>query len=298
MRGNTTSAVALAVLILCSAGPPAQARSAVEPIVPVPSAGNVSVARLVIQSASTSTQPPRLRITNPSVLPEGAIAVATVVPAGRGRFNATIAVVRPATTTSSGQPSGPSRALIIRAPAGSRLVGSPQWVNDVLYTNRRPRFALSRGGVASVLGGLAFSRLPASALTEDAQLLAFDRPITMAHARVFGLPYVAVSFPARTGSTLTATIGLSGLTQVNAVELRFPAGLTVSSVEGPTGTEGLLVGNAVQLISSGRSFREGVLYTFKLHLSRPPARGEAVTVRASEHYFESALPFSERFVLG
>jgi hypothetical protein len=177
-------------------------------------------------------------------------------------------------------------------------VGGPQWVNDVLYSNRRPRFSLSSGGVTSVLAGQAFSRLPASALTMDAQLLAFDRPITMAHARVFGLQYIAVAFPRRTGTTLTATIGLAALTQVNAVELRFPAGLSVASVEGQTGTEGLLLGNAVQLISSGRSFREGTLYTFTLHLSRPPARGDAVTVRASEHYFESALPFSERFVLG
>jgi hypothetical protein len=300
VRGYTTSVVAIALLVLLGVpGTPAQARGVVEPIVPVPSAGNVSVARLVIQSsANASAQPPRLRIANPSALPAGAFAVATVVRAAAGRFNATIAVVRPTATTAPGQPSGPSRALTIRLAAGSRLVGGPQWVNDVLYTNRRPTFALSSGGVTSVLAGQAFSRLPASALTTDAQLLAFDRPITMAHARVFGLQYVAVAFTRRTGSTLTATIGLAGLTQVNAVELRFPAGLNVASVEGPTGTEGLLLGNAVQLISSGRSFREGALYTFTLHLSRPPTAGNVVTVRASEHYFESALPFSERFVLG
>ena len=300
MRGHTTSVVAIALLVLLGlAGTPAQARGLVEPIVPVPSAGNVAVARLVIQSsANPSSQPPRLRIANPSALPAGALAVTTVARAAAGRFNATIAVVRPAITSAPGQPSGPSRALTIRLPAGSRLVGGPQWVNDVLYTNRRPNFPLLSGGVTSVLAGQAFSRLPASTLTTDAQLLALDRPIAMAHARVFGLQYVAVAFPSRSGTTLTVRIGLAGLTQVNAIELRFPAGLKVTSVEGPVGSEGLLLGNAVQLISSGRSFREGALYTFTLHLSRPPAARDVVTVRASEHYFESALPFSERFMLG
>jgi hypothetical protein len=300
VRGYSSSVVAVALLVLLGlAGSPAEARGVLEPIVPVPSAGNVAVARLAIQSSATaSSQPPRLRIANPSALPAGALAVATVAPAAAGRFNATIAVVRPAAATAPGQPSGPSRALIIQLPAGSRLVSGPQWVNDVLYTNRRPNFPLSSRGVTSVLAGQAFSRLPASTLTTDAQLLALDRPIPMAHARVFGLQYVAVAFPSRAGPRLTVSVGLAGLTQVNGIELRFPAGLNVASVEGPVGTEGLLLGNAVQLISSGRSFREGSLYTFTLHLSRPPAARDVVTVRASEHYFESALPFSERFGLG
>jgi hypothetical protein len=297
MRGYTTSGVGFALLLLCWAGAPAQGRGVVGPIVPVPSSGNVAVARLVIQSSSNAS-PPRLRIANRSSLPSEAFVVATVVGAAApGRFNATIAVVRPATSTSPGAPSGPSLSLNLRLPPGSRLLGGPHWVNDVLYVNRRPAFSLSSGGATSVLGGQTPSRLPASTVTTDAQLLALDRSIPMAHARVLGLQYVSVAFTTTTRTTLTARIGLAGLTQVNAIELRFPTGLTVTAVEGPTGTEGLLLGNAVQLISSGRAFREGLLYTFTLHLSRPPAKGDVVTVRASEHYFESSLPFSERFVL-
>jgi len=298
MSASRTSGAAIA-LLLAWAGASAQARGVVEPVVPVPSSGNVAVARLVLQApAGSAATAPRLAIASRSRLPAEGYAVATVGRAtGPGRFAATVAVVRPASATSPGTPE-PSRSLSLRVPAGWRLVSGPHWVNDVLYVNRRPTFGLLRGGAASVLTGQKPAALPAAAVAADAQLLALDRSIPMSHARVLGLQYVSVAFTKRSGTALTATIGLSGLTQVNAVELRFPTGVTVKGVEGPAGTEGLLLGNAVQLISSGRTFREGALYSFTLQLSRPPARTDAVTVRASEHYFEGVLPFSERFVVG
>ncbi len=298
MRGYRTSGVVIA-LLLSSAGTSAQAREGLEPIVPVPSSGNVAVARLVLQAPAGTAATPQLGIASRSSLPSEGYAVATIGRAtGSGRFAATVAVVRPASTTSPPGTPEPSRSLRLRLPASWRLVSGPHWVNDVLYLNRRPTFGLLRGGTSSVLAGQKPAALSAFAVAADAQLLALDRSIPMAHARVLGLQYVSVAFPKRTGTTLTATIGLSGLTQVNAVELRFPTGVDVRAAAGPTGTEGLLIGNAVQLISSGRSFREGALYTFTLRLSRPPTRGDVVTVRASEHYFEGVLPFSERFVIG
>jgi hypothetical protein len=293
------SGAGVALLLLCWTGAPVQARGVVEPIVPVPSSGNVAVARLVIQSpATTGLKLPQVTLASRSSLPPEAYVVATVRRrAAQGRYVVTVAVVRPATSTSPVPSSGPSRSLILRLPSGFRLA-TAQWVNDVLYTNRRPAFALAAGGTTSVLAGQNPSRLPASAVTRDAQLLAFDRPIPLSHARTFGLQYVSVAFPKRTSTTLTARIGIAGLTQVNSVELRFPTGMKVTRATGPTGTEAISLGSAVQLVASGRSFQEGRPYTFTLDLSRPPAKGEVVTVRASEHYFEGSLPFSERFSLG
>ena len=262
---------------------------------PVPSSGNVAVARLVIQSSGASQSPPRLTVVSRAALPPDAYVVSTVArAAAKGQFLATVAVVRPATSTSP-VPSGPTKSLSLRLPTGFRLVNL-QFANDVLYTNRRPAFAPLSGGTTSVLAGQNPSGLPASAVTKDAQLLAFDRFIPLAHARVLGMQYVSAAFE-RTGTTLTATIGLAGLPQVNAVELGFPAGMKVTQATGLPGTEGLLLGSAVHLVSSRGSFQEGRQYTFTLRLSRPPARGDAVTLRASEHYFEGSLPFAERFVL-
>src|SRR5581483_1062123 len=271
MRGYRTSGVAIA-LLLAWAGASAEARGVVEPVVPVPSSGNVAVARLVLEApAGNAAAAPRIAIASRSRLPAEGYAVATDGrTTGPGRFAATVVVVRPASTTPPATPE-PSRSLSLRLPPGWLLVSGPNWVNDVLYVNRRPTFGLLRGGAASVLTGQKPAALAASAVAADAQLLALDRSIPMSHARVLGLQYVSVAFK-RSGTALTATIGLSGLTQVNAVELRFPTGVTVKGVEGPAGTEGLLVGNAVQLISSGRTFREGALYTFTLQLSRPATK--------------------------
>jgi hypothetical protein len=131
----------------------------------------------------------------------------------------------------------------------------------------------------------------------DAQLLASDRAVLLADMELLGLPFVTVHVPtART--TVPVVVGLSRLNQVNAVQLRFPAGLRVVRAAAPEGASSSIVsGGTVQLLASKTSFREGVPYVFTLNLSRPLKRGETVTVRASTHYFESALPFTERFFL-
>ena len=51
-------------------------------------------------------------------------------------------------------------------------------------------------------------------------------------------------------------------------------------------------------MASTAFFQEGVPYTFNVSFSRPLKRGEHLTLRASTHYFESTLPFTERFFLG
>lgn len=107
-----------------------------------------------------------------------------------------------------------------------------------------------------------------------------------------------MTFQAPAGrARLPVTIGLSHLSQVNAVELRFPGGVTVARAAGPEGTSTVLARGALQLVASTAFFQEGLPYAFTVELSRALRHGEAVEVRASTHYFESALPFSERFVL-
>jgi len=92
-------------------------------------------------------------------------------------------------------------------------------------------------------------------------------------------------------------IGIYQLRQINAVELRFPAGTQVSKVAGPPETDAVLMGGTAQLISSQGFFQDGISYTFRFQLNQAPKRGSSVMLRASTHYFESALPFTERFVL-
>jgi hypothetical protein len=72
----------------------------------------------------------------------------------------------------------------------------------------------------------------------------------------------------------------------------------VTRVTASPGTDGLLVNGAAQLIASQGFFQEGVSYSFTLELSRAPRKGEFASVRASTHYFESSLPFTQRFALG
>jgi hypothetical protein len=128
-------------------------------------------------------------------------------------------------------------------------------------------------------------------------LLAFDRNVPLAEGGLLGMQYVAAQLSHPAPATLVVTIGLSRLTQVNAVELQFPSGMTVARFTGPTGTDVILKGTAVQLISSRGFFQEGVTYRFTLELSRAPRKGEFATLRASEHYFESSLPFKQRLAL-
>lgn len=262
-------------------------------VVPLPSPGNLAVARLTLLSRSSST--PRLTIT-PRTLPAGAYVVSATTRTGSGRYAATVVVVvpPPANPRAHSRQQAPVR---IRLPAGWTLATAPVVSRDVLYANDPPAFELIRGGTGSVLaGGRSVPRLPIPRLVEDAQQLALDRSIPLADAGLLDLPYVSVRF-GRPSRTLQVTIGLTELSQVNAVELRFPPGIKVTRVSGPAATQGLPMGSAVQLIATRGVFENGVPYTFTLDLSAAPRAGDEVGVRASIHYFESSLPFSERFAL-
>jgi hypothetical protein len=182
----------------------------------------------------------------------------------------------------------------VQLPAGFTLVSPPAFAKDVLYQNSSP-FALVQGGAASLLAG-DMPKLPLDRIVADAQLLALDRSVPLADMGLLRLQYVVATFGSR-AKTMRVTIGISELTQVDAVELRFPTNTQVAKVSGPPGTDGLPIANGIQLIASHGSFQAGLPYAFTLRLSRVPARGESVIVRASTHYFESALPFTERFVL-
>lgn len=267
---------------------------------PLPSAGNVSISRLTLAAgAGRAGTTPRLSIGNARAVAKGTVVVATVSPSSvRSRFVVTIAAIRAAAAGGAGAdaPALPT-IFTLRVPPSFRLVAAPQSAKDVLYQNRAPSFPIARGGTESVLAGEVPGKLPAARVGRDAQLLAFDRAVPLADMELLGLPFVTVQAP--TGrKTVPVVVGLSRLNQVNAVQVRFPADLRVVHAAGPEGTSSSIVsGGTVQLTASTASFQEGVPYTFTLNLSRPLKRGEAVTVRASTHYFESALPFTERFFL-
>jgi hypothetical protein len=154
---------------------------------------------------------------------------------------------------------------------------------------------VASGTVASLTASTP-PKLPLGQVVKDAQLLALDRAIPAAEAGLLGLQYVSAQI-ATGGTSIRVTIGISRLSQVNAVELSFPAGVTVRQAAGSDGTDALPMGGRLQLIASRGFFQEGVSYSFVVTLSRALKRGEAIALRASEHYFEGSLPIGERFVL-
>ena len=283
------------LLLIC----PAEAKPGTAPAVPVPSVGNVTVSRLTFSpvAASGAARAPQVALANKGSVPAGAFVVATTVKDPKsGRSTVTVAVIHPNAETSPAPAAG-AAPLRLRVPPGYKLVGPVRVAKDVLYANPAPPFSLSSGGTASVLAGETTPKLPVARIVRDAQLLALERSVPLADAGLLGLRYVAVQFAGALTTSLRATVGLAGLAQVNAVELRFPSGVTVSKASGPPGTTTILLGNAVQLVASEGFFHEGLGYSLALELSRAVKKGEFVTVRASTHYFESSLPFTERFAL-
>lgn len=266
--------------------------------IPLPTTGDVTVARLTIQSTGQTKGLPRLRL-DARALPAGAFAAATVKRAtGRSRFAATVSIVSPRSENSPSQPSStPTKLVDLQLSPGFTVVGSPQVVRNALYANRLPSFALLTKGTASVLGGSP-PMLPVEQIVRDAQLLALERSVPLADMGLLGLEFVTVQLAKLGGTGLRVTVGTSRLNQVSAIELRFPTGVAVPQVTGAAGTGTLRLGNPVQLVATEGVFQAGVPYGFTFRLSRPLKRGDAVTVRASTHYFESSLPFVERFFVG
>jgi hypothetical protein len=270
------------------------AQSVQVPALPFPTTGNVTVARVAIQG--TSGVMPKLTLASRSI-PAGSFVAASVARDSRvaGRYMATVAIIYAGVGSPPTPRPGPP--VTVRLPAGFRVVGPVQVARDVLYANATPAFKLITSPTAAVLAGTAPPKLPPARIVADAQLLALDRSVGLAEISLLGFPWVAVTLSRPSATTVRATIGLSRIPQVNAVELRFPAGLKVVRVARPTGTDALPTGSAVRLIASGGFFDEGVPYQFDVMLSAPPKRGDFVAVRASTHYFESSLPFTERFPL-
>lgn len=295
-RWAAPGGLGLVLGILFAATSAGAAGQAAQASIPFPSSGNVTVARLTITASGAGSATPRLALASRSGLPATAFVAATVGRIGAGRFQATVAVFNPVPATLPPRPTSPT-VVAVRLPAGFALAGPPQVARDVLYTNPIPSFPIATGGVGSILAGANPPRLAPIQIVRDAQLFAFERSVPLADVGLLGVQYVAAQFSKSGSTTLQVTIGLYQSSQVNAIELRFPAGTRVTNASGPTDTNALLLGSATQLISSTGFYQDGVMYSFTLQLSKPPKRGDFVTVRASTHYFESSLPFTERFAL-
>jgi hypothetical protein len=299
MLGRAVSSVAATLALLLFPASTGHATSTAAPRIPLPAPGDVTVARLTIQSSGRTNGPPRLSL-DARQLSKGAFAAATVnrLPGG-SRYGATVAIFapRPENSPAQGPTPAPAKDIVLELSPGFTAVGAAQVVHSALYTNRLPSFALLAGGTASVLGGSP-PMLPAAQIVRDAELLALDRSVPLADMGLLGLEFVTVQL-AKVGSIgLRVTVGTSRLHQVSAIELRFPSGVTVSQVTGGAGTGTIRVGNPVQLVATEGVFRAGVPYGFTFRLSRPLKKGDYVAVRASTHYFESSLPFTERFYIG
>jgi hypothetical protein len=113
---------------------------------------------------------------------------------------------------------------------------------------------------------------------------------------LLGFPYVAAAL-ARVGgnpTSFTVTIAIASLSQVNAVQLTFPAGVTVVSASAPPLAGVAPSGRTLQLLASQGFFKEATAYRFTFVLDRAPPRAGSITLQASTHYFENVLPFTER----
>jgi hypothetical protein len=238
-----------------------------------------------------------LAIANARAIGRRVLVVDSVARAAQSRFVVTVASIRGTDGVTEAAASGSPKTFTISVPSPFRVVSAPRTATDVLYRNGVPPFPLLSGGTAGILAGDAPGKLPASHLVRDAQLLAFDRAAPLADMGLIGLPYVNAHVPtARTKASVV--VGLTGLDQVNALQLQFPASVRVVQVAGPEGTSTSIVSaRTVQLVASTAFFQEGVPYAFTVTLSRALRRGEQITLRASTHYFESTLPFTERFFL-
>jgi hypothetical protein len=295
VRNRPGIAVGLALVILIATPSAGLAKKTAQATIPFPSAGNVTVARLTIIGRAGSPSP-KIGVLGRSAIPGTAFVAATIARTASARYLATVALFNPVPKGSLPQATLP-HSIAVRLPAGFTLVGPPRVAKDVVYENQTPSFAFTAGGVGSILAGVAPSKLPPTQLVRDAQNLAFERSVPLVDVGLLGLQFVAAQF-SRTGRTaLKVTIGLYQDSQVNAVELRFPATNTVTEVSKPPGTDALLLGDTVRLISSTGFYQDGVQYSFTLRLSKSPLKGDFVTLRASTHYFEGSLPFTERFAL-
>lgn len=278
--------------------------SAAPKAIPLPAIGNVSVARLTIVAQRGQAAPlPKLGVTSSGRLPAtvlviGGVARDSVKP---GRFVGTIGIFnRPLPPGKPGQPntvtppSSPG-SISVRLPSGYALVGQ-QAAANVLYQNARPRFSLDLPGSVSLLSGSPLEIAPLRLLA-DARKLALDQVAPVADMKPLGLQYITaqLSHVGGRATSFAVTIAIANLSQVNAIQLTFPAGLTVVSAAGPPLTGVAPQGQTLQLLASQGFFAEVTAYPFTFVLDQALLPSSFFTLQASTHYFENVLPFTERF---
>src|SRR5262249_3820047 len=178
------------------------------------------------------------------------------------------------------------------------VAGRPQVAANVLYRNTLPTFPIEVPSSARFSAGSPPPKTDARQVLLAIRQLALERVADTATMELVGLQYVAVRLQ-RPGGTAryAATLALTRLNQVNAIELAFPAPVA-RMISSPTGTQGTPRASTLQLFANQGVFGEAVPYRFVFELASAPRRGSAFTVRASTHYFEHALPFVERFFFG
>jgi hypothetical protein len=264
--------------------------------VPLPRSGNISIARLtIVAKAGKKAQVPRLRVTSRGALPAETLVVGGVArdPVKPGRFSGTIALFnRPSSTQPDA--TGPTQ-VDVQLPSGYVLTGQDVLAN-VLYQNNRPVVPVVIPSSVFVLTGAPPPKIMPRRLLSDARKLALDETAPVADIELLGFDYVAASIASIGGSrtSFAVTIAIANLSHVNALQLTFPAGITVVSAAGPPLTGVAPAGKTLQLIASKGLFNEATPYRFTFVLDHAPPRAGSVTLQASTHYFENVLPFTER----
>ena len=132
-------------------------------------------------------------------------------------------------------------------------------------------------------------------MARDAQLLALERSVPLADMGLLGLEFVTVEFSKSAVPACRRPSARAGLNQVSAIELRFPTRRRRSLRSRGRRERGRSARQSGAARGDSKaSSRPGHRVRLTLRLNRPLKRGDAVTVRASTHYFESSLPFVER----
>jgi hypothetical protein len=285
------------VALLLALAPGAQA--AVSPQVPLPPLGDVGLASYTIVATSPRAAlppPPKLALVRAGTLGDGLLVVSTLArdPGQPRRFSAVLAVVNPEETEGTIPPRGAQPGTLrLRVPPGyalTRRLVAP----SVLFANGRPAFEVPEGARTNVLTGRVPAGTTPAGIVADARSLAFDRYVPAANMDRLGLEFVSLDARrAPSPTTLRAAVEVARLMQINALEFRLPAGVAVTRVDAPAGTTLSTAGNVVQVFAR-QTFRPGARLELTLELDRPLPAGAAVELRASTHYFESALPFVQR----
>ncbi len=293
MRLGGWSLVSLVLATGFAAGA-GKATTSATAVIAFPASGNLSVAQLTI-AAKAGAAAPTLRLAG-RTLPASAFVVGGIArdPASKTRFIATIAVFnRPPDPggTDRGAPAG----VAVRLPAAytvTRQSVSP----DVLYQNPRPASALPVPAVTSVLGGTPPPKIAARRLLVDARKLALDESAPVAEMELLGFPYVSAELAhvAGTKNAFVVTIGLANLAQVNSVRLTFPAGTTFAAATAPPLADASPMGATLQLSATQGFVTEASAYRFTFNVNQALSPPTPVPPRASTHYFENVLPFTER----